>query len=424
MLSTSAFAQAPAPQAGQKNWKDRAEFDLFDAMSKDTNPKTKLEKLNQWKEKYPATDFTDLRQTALLTTYVALGQVQDALNTAKETLARDAADFTALYYTALLTPTLATMNVAATPEQLDAAEKAANAILAGAKPANVNDADWQKAKGAIEAIAHKSLGWVAMTRKQPDVAETEFKKSLSLDANSGEVPYWLGIVILQERKPEKQGEALYYYARSAAYDGPGALAPAGRTAVNKQLQDLYKKYHGGADGLDQVLAQAKSAPNPPENFKIVSVADQAKAKLAQEEADAKSHPDLALWKSIKEALTGANAQSYFDSSMKGAMLPGGANNVQRFTAKVISMEPASKPKSLVVAIENGTTPDATLKFETALPGKVEPGTEIKFAGVAESYTASPFMVVFNVEKKDLQGWTGTNPAPARKPAARRALKKK
>jgi tetratricopeptide (TPR) repeat protein len=418
-LSTRAFAQAPAPQAGQKNWKDRAEYDLYDAISKDTNPKTKLEKLNQWKEKYPTTDFSDLRQTALLTTYAALGQIQEALNTAKESLAKDANDFTSLYYTAFLTPMLATMNVPATPEQLDAAEKAANAILAGAKPAAVSDADWQKAKGAIEAIAHKTLGWVAMTRKQPDAAETEFKKSLAIDPNSGEVPYWLGIVILQERKPEKQSEALYYYARAAAYDGQGALAPAGRAAVNKQLQDLYKKYHGSNDGFDQLLTQAKATPTPPENFKIVSVSDQAKAKAEQEEAEAKSHPDLALWKNIKEALTGANAQSYFDGSMKGAQLPGGANNVQKFTAKVISMEPASKPKSLVVGIENGTTPDATLKFETALPGKVEPGTEIKFAGVAQSYTASPFMVVFDVERKDLQGWTGTNPAPARRPAARK-----
>src|SRR4029079_6371171 len=96
--------------------------------------------------------------------------------------------------------------------------------------------------------------------------------------NSVEVTYGCVIVILQERKPEKQGEALYYYARAAAYDGQGALAPAGRAAVNQQLQDLYKKHHGGTDGLDEILAQAKSSPNPPNNFKIVSVADKEKAK--------------------------------------------------------------------------------------------------------------------------------------------------
>ena len=76
------------------------------------------------------------------------------------------------------------------------------------------------------------------------------------------------------------------------------------------------------------------------------------------------------------------------------------------------MTPALKPKTVVLAMEDGTTPDATLKFEMALAGKVEVGTELSFEGVPESYTASPFMVVFTVEKDKLHGWTGKNaPAP-------------
>src|SRR5579872_6309061 len=55
--------QTPATQnTGQKNWKDRAEYDLYDAITKDQNPQTRLEKLNQWKDKYPSTDFIDLRE--------------------------------------------------------------------------------------------------------------------------------------------------------------------------------------------------------------------------------------------------------------------------------------------------------------------------------------------------------------------------
>ena len=62
--------------------------------------------------------------------------------------------------------------------------------------------------------------------------------------------------------------------------------------------------------------------------------------------------------------------------------------------------------------------DVTLKFDAALPGKVEPGTELSFEGVPQSYTATPFMVVFNVDKDKLHGWTGKNapgaPAPHHK----------
>jgi hypothetical protein len=62
----------------------------------------------------------------------------------------------------------------------------------------------------------------------------------------------------------------------------------------------------------------------------------------------------------------------------------------------------------VLALEDGTTPDATLKFEMPLAGKVDVGTELSFEGVPESYTASPYMVVFNVEPDKLHGWTGKN----------------
>lgn len=408
-------AQTPATQnTGQKNWKDRAEYDLYDAIQKDTNPQTRLEKLNQWKEKYPSSDFSDLRQTAFLTTYAAVGKIQEALNSAKEILASSPNDFTALYYTALLTPQLAALNITPTDDQLATAEKAANSILAGAKPPTVPDADWQKAKGDVEAIAHKTLGWVAMQRKQPEAAETEFKKSLDLNPKDSEIAYWLGIVILQERKPEKQSEALYYYARAASYDGPGALAPAGRDAVKKQFTDLYTRYHGSTEGLDPILQLARNEPSPKPDFKVPNTADIKEIQLKKQQEDAAAHPDLALWTTVKAALTAPGGQSYFEANMKGTKLPGGANGVQKFKGKVISMEPATRPKTVVLGIENGAVPDATLKFEVPLTGKVEPGTELAFSGVAQSYTANPFMVTFNVDKKDLEGWTGTNPAPARK----------
>lgn len=416
-LRAQTGGQTPATQnTGQKNWKDRAEYDLYDAIKNDSNPQSKLEKLNQWKAKYPSTDFEDLREAAFLTTYAQVGKIAESLGIAKDMLAKNPNDFRALYYTALLTPQLAALNVTPTDDQLSTAEKAANSILGGAKPADVKDEEWQKAKGDVEAIAHKTLGWVAMQRKQWDPAEAEFKKSLGMNPKDSEIAYWLGRVILEEHKSEKQSEALYYYARAAAYDGPGALAAAGRDQVKKQFTDLYTRYHGSAEGLDQVLQMAKAEPTPKPDFKVVSTAEIQEQAIKKQQAEDAAHPDLALWRQLKTELTGANGAGYFESSMKGALLP-------EFTGRVVSISPAVRPKTVVVAVENGTTPDATLKFETALPGKVDPGTAIKFQGVPESYSANPFMITFLVDKSKLQGWTGTNPAPVhRGPTHRRPTK--
>src|ERR1035438_9999629 len=91
-------AQAPATAAPQKNWKDRAEYDLYDAITKDTNAKSKLDKLQQWEKQYPTTDWLTERRTMFITTYVALNQPKETTDAAKALLASDPKNFTALYY--------------------------------------------------------------------------------------------------------------------------------------------------------------------------------------------------------------------------------------------------------------------------------------------------------------------------------------
>jgi len=46
-----------ATQAPEKKVKDRAEYDLYDSITKEQNPTKRLEFLNTWKEKYAETDY-------------------------------------------------------------------------------------------------------------------------------------------------------------------------------------------------------------------------------------------------------------------------------------------------------------------------------------------------------------------------------
>jgi hypothetical protein len=71
----------------------------------------------------------------------------------------------------------------------------------------------------------------------------------------------------------------------------------------------------------------------------------------------------------------------------------------------VATSPASKPKELVLAIENSAG-DVTLKLDGALPGKMEPGGEIEFEGIAKSFSKDPFMVTFETDRTKLSGWTG------------------
>lgn len=409
-------AAAPASTAPQKNWKDRAEYDLYDSITKDTNPKTRLEKLQQWEKQYPTTEWIDARRTLLLTTYAGLNDAKNAVEAAKQILAVNPKDFTALYYTMLFTIGLYSQNQSA--EVLDQGEKAAQAILASldTPPPGVAADAWAKLRPDLELLANRNLGWIAMQRKTWDAAEAQFGKTLTMSPNDAQVDYWMGTVIVQQKKVDKVPTAMFYFARAATYTGTGALPDDMRKTSLTYVQKLYKNFHGSDEGFNDVLAAAKANATPPAGFVIKNATEIAQAAAANEDEYNKSHPSEALWKNLKMTLTGPDGANYF-MMMKGSEVP-------TLKGKVIKLEPAVKPKTILLAMvdssNNTTTADATLTFEMALPGKVDEGTELTFEGVAESYTANPFMVMFNVDAEKLHGWTGKNEPKApvhRRPAA-------
>jgi tetratricopeptide (TPR) repeat protein len=405
------LAQDAAPAAKQ-DWKDRAEYDLFAAIQADTTPASRLDKLNQWKDKYPATDFDLQRRQLFLTTYVALNQPAKALDAAKDVLGKDPKDFTGLYYTLLLTPVIPN----ATPEQLDAATKASAAMLGGGlddqfaaakKPATVSDAQWTQTRTAVEEESHKTLAWVDIQQKKNDGADAEYQKAVTV--NPGDMTLAYSTIMPRLLKEKKYVPALFYCARAGGYDGTGALDAAARSKVLPYCKNLYTQFHGSAEGYDDLVAKAKTSGVMPPDFKIVSAAQLAQEKADKDKKLADENPGLAIWLNIKPSLTAADGANYFTTSMKGAVIQG-------LSGKVVSMEPAIRPKTVILSVEDGTTPDATLQFDAPLAGKVEPGTVLTFDGEPVSFTASPYMITFKVDKAALKGWTGTGGAPpARRP---------
>ena len=433
ILLPTAVAQQAAGQAaqatpapGSKQVKDKGEYDLFQAVTTEQSPQKRLDLLNQWTQKYADTDFKKERLLFYLTTYQQLNKPADMIDTANKILAIDPKDMTALYWLTTLSLSSGSQGDSS-PANLDRAEKAAQGMLANLddtfsdakKPANADAAAWAKAKTGMAAIAHKGLGWVAMVRKNAEPAVNEFKQSLAADPNQGEVLYWLGTTLYGTKDEAKIPEGLFYYARAQQYDGPGALAPAGRTQIDGFLTRAYKGYHGSTEGLDQLKALAKANPTPPPDFKIKSVKEIAQEQVAKENAEAAADPAGVMWKRIKAELVGANAETYFNGTLKDAGLP-------ELKGKVVSATPAAKPTTIVLAMSDDSTPEVTLKLAegTAMAGKAEPGTPITFTGaVPKSFTPNPLMVTMEVEKANIKGWPApAAPAPRPRPAGARKKK--
>lgn len=415
---TSAAGQASTeakPEAKKKQYKDQQEYTLYDSATKEADANKKLTLLNTWKEKYPESDFKAERLLLYLDTYQKLNQYPKMVDTAKEILTLDPKEVHALYWITLLTPQL-NLN---SGDGLDTGEKAANGLLNAEAPPGTKPEDWEKAKRVTDAIADKTLGWIAWQRKNYDAAEQSFVKSLKLEPNSGEVDYWLGTVLILQKKPERTSEALFYIARAVAYDGPGAMTPAQKQQAEPYLARVYKSIHGDDSGLTELKALAKANPTPPADFKLKSAAELAAEK---EEELKKTNPQLALWLNVKGQLLSPDGQTYFDSSMKGAAVP-------KLKGWLVAAKPAVKSRELLISMEGkDQPPNVTLKLvgsdgttPAALAGKPETGAEIEFEGVGESFSKDPFMVTFNVEKSKI---TGLKEEKAAAPVRRPVRKKK
>ena len=405
-----------AAQEPKKEWKGgQDEYNLFQAYQKADN-KGKVEALDKWKAAFPASDFADEREEQYLIIYQQLGMNRQAFDKAAEILKTRPNHF---YSLSAVERLVYTLPPPPKPADLDTAERVSKYLLENLdtvfapanRPMDVKEADWTTYKPAMKNAAQATLAWVYVQRKDHPKAETELTTYLHMDPTQAATSLSLGGELLAQNKehPEKLALGLYHFARAAAYDGPNSLPAAARKQALDYLTKTYTAFHGSNEGLDKLLALAKNNPFPPEGFSIESIQQISAKQAATQEEFIKTHPDLGLWQTaIKEPLLKDGGDAFFEMSMKGALLPGGAAGVQKFKGKIVSMTPEIKPKQIVLALEQPNVPDVTLELSEALPGTMEPGAELQFEGVAKSYTKQPFMVVFETEPDKILGWMGKN----------------
>jgi tetratricopeptide (TPR) repeat protein len=417
--------------APKKTAKDQQEADLINSIPTEKDPAKRLQTLDKWTQGYPQTEFASERQQLYFATYQELKKPREIISTANDILKANPNDFDALR--AILTNVFLLGNPPPAAD-LDNAEKVSNHFLNDAdaiftpehKPAYMTADQWSQSKEPMRAFSQRMIGVIYQTRKDNERAEVELGKALQMTPNDSQIAQMLATVILAQNKtkPEKQPLALFYYARAAAFDGAGSLPAANRQQLQTFLGRAYNTYHGSAEGLDKLLALAKANATPPADFHIDSTADIAKRNADAEEAAAKANPMLAMWKTIKTGLTGDNPDQFFESTVKGTGLPGGANGVTKFKGKLISAKPEVRPKELTIAVEKSDVADCILKLAEGqmLAGKIDPGGDIEFEGTATAYTKAPYTLTLEVEKDKIGGWTGKNVAPVKKapPAKKKA----
>jgi hypothetical protein len=439
IAETAPFARAQAaaaPQAPKRQYKDNGEYDLYSQAFKDAQtPAKQIQDLETWAQKYPESDYKDIRTGMLVQAYSAMNPPQPAkvLEYASILMAKDLKTVfddpqdgkrQILYF--LFAATVASSAAGSaqlpnpTPAQVELGrtaatrlkEEAAAFFVPANKPAAMSDSDWTKTRAQLDTAADHTLlvltiyqaeAIMAKTPRVPadckDVAEPAYKKALVDHPDNAYVSYKLAqsLQCQQKESPEKVFQAIYEYERAAALDPHLGGAQPDAKVVPAYADRAYTGVHGSAEGLDELKAQVKQSPLPPDGFKIKTANEVATEKQAEFE---KSNPELAMWMRIKAALTDPADPDYFEGKLKDTAGP---------KLKGVVVAGACRAKEITVGFPlpgqtDPVIPEVKLKFEAALSGKPEPNAEITFEGaVATAFTKDPFMLTLDIEKAKVEG---------------------
>jgi tetratricopeptide (TPR) repeat protein len=396
-------APAQAAQAPAKSWKSRAEYDAFNAMATEKDPNKRISLADAFLEKYPTSDFKDGAYVVEMQTYQQLTQIDKAVDAGHKALEANPDSLDALRFLAFVFPFVYKADAPDAAAKLTQAETDAKhgleVLQKLQKPAGVSDDQFNQAVKGLRAVFNGTVGFVALQRKDYAAAITSYKAASEDNPSDWYIFYRMGLAYLYAN-PHDYDHGIWYIAR--AVDLAQAAKDPNAAEFEKYLKQTYVGYHGNDQGLQDIMTQAASAVNPPDGFKVAAM-------------EAPKHTGNPLVDGFNDMtyplkFGGETAQKAWDG-LKGQPLELGGS--------VDSVEKGTEAGTYLVRIDildqSKATPgvyDIELK-DSKQPNvkNLAPGDAVRFKGVADSYNATPNLVLTVVGEI-----TEPNPLPDKPPA--------
>jgi tetratricopeptide (TPR) repeat protein len=400
----------PAAAAQGSVWKSQDEYNAYTAMHNEKDVQKKIALAEAFLTKYPDSAVKNYVYAEMLDAYNAANDYAKVSETAKKLIESDPNNLAALRYLSFLFPfTFKPDSPDATAAMSRAESDAKHGLdlLAKApKPANMSDDQFQQALKPLRAIFNGAIAFVALQQKDYPAAITSYKASLEDNPNDMYGNYRLGIAYLMS-SPADYNNGFWYLARALSLARASKAPDA--AGIEKYLDQAYTNYHGNKEGLEDIITQTASSPNPPDGFQV--------AALKPPEKTGNPNIDSFNQLAFPLKLGGTRAQQTW-SQLKGQPLGlGGFVN---------SVEKGEDPKTFSVKISLDQA-KAETDYDIILVDSTQPkvadlsvGDPVRFQGTIDSYTASPSFSLTLVDGKINDDDIAAAAAkPKRKPARRR-----
>lgn len=409
--ATTIAAHAQAAPAGQqqpgdqqkKVIQDPAEGSAYIAATSAAEPATRAQMMESFIQTYPNSVAKEDALEFLLKTYQQLNNAAQMKATALRVLQVNPSNLTALVVITYLDHAHSQESspdaAAALTEAGQYGARCVQALETAPKPEGTTDQQWSANKDSFRAICQSAVGHAALQAKDYVTAQQNLKAVVAAQPNDVSSIYQLALAYLSPKPPVVDG--LFWIAKAAS------AAPA----VLPYAKSQYVRYHGGADGFDELLATAKSSATIPAGFVVApapSPADQAADMLKKNTPDKLS---FAEWQFI---LTSGNkeASDQVWTAIKGkpVRLIASLVDATRETLKLAGSSDDIDAKKA----------DLTLKLKEPLAATRIPkaGTQLTIQGTPSDYTAQGDS--FNLNFVDGEVLAGLPEAPKKPGAAHKA----
>jgi tetratricopeptide (TPR) repeat protein len=373
--ATQPAAQPAAPQQ-KKEIKDPAEYNAYVGAIQQADSAAKISGLEAFLKQYPNSVMKVDALEVLMGEYEKSGDAAKMTDAANRVLQADPNNVRA--YALLAYNYKTAQNWAAAK---DNAIKGLGVLPQLAKPDGVSDADFQKQKLQLSTLLNSVAGFSSLQLKDLAGAQKYLRASVEGNPNSLEDVYPLALAYLTATPPDSLN-GIFFIARAA-----NLATGAGQTQITNYGKSVYTKYHGTADGWDQVLATAKTTPLPPADFTVAKYVPPTPADQAADLVKTKAPKDMSFaeWELVLSAGKPEDADKVW-TEIKGKPLQMVANVISATSEK---LELAGSSDDI-----DAKKADIELTMSGPIPAKLMPKVDesLPFQGTPASYTASPFVM--------------------------------
>jgi len=376
---------APAQAATAKNWKSRDEYDAYNAVANEKDPNKRISLAEAFLQKYANSDFKDGIYVMEMQTYKQLNQADKAVDAAQKAVQANPDSLDALSYLSFVFPFVYKADAPDAAAKLSQAESNAKhgleMLQKAQKPANVPEDQFNQLIKGLRAVFNGTVGFVALQRKEYAAAITSYKAAADDNPSDWYVFYRMGLAYLYAN-PHDFDHGIWDIAR--AYKLASSAGDPNAEEFNNYLKRTYTNYHGNEDGLNDVLNQAASSPNPPDGFKITPM--EAPKHTGNQLVDQFNVTFFPL------KFGGDTAQKTWDG-LKGQPF--------EFGGVVDSVEKGTEAGAYMVRIdvldESKATPGV---YDIVVKDSKQPnvknlaaGDVVRFKGTLDSYTSTPNLMI-------------------------------